>query len=388
MNVSKNDDIEKRLSDTTQSGNDEDGIGNNNSDQRDVIIHHLSSSFLSSPKRLSPRSSSHSVSFSLNESVSDDSKNNNKNRFQLPSTSSTTITQQQQHLDSPNMPNLPKPSPNTLPLLETNIVPGHTNETSPMSHRDHLNEDELPLPPPPPPSSSLSTSTTPPPPSPLPPPLFLSSSKCTTNQSKHQESDNVDGAVSHTNSNVSIPDYLSHKLHSQLNITSNILKSKRKSIAVSSMLRHGDHFSSGTNFNIFRKQQQHHATLPTTKESYDSSTSTTTSESYRLNDLPALPAKLATLSKPPITPFFNSSFRRARHSIDVRALPSYLAKKRHSTFGQLLSGWLVKFFYSFSTFTIIPSLFLISKMNIIRNRFWFMMDNKKNQPFHHSRLLL
>lgn len=48
---------------------------------------------------------------------------------------------------------------------------------------------------------------------------------------------------------------------------------------------------------------------------------------------PQLPAKLATLSKP-------SAFRsrNARHSIDVRTLPSYLAKKRHSTFGQFLTG--------------------------------------------------
>ncbi|XP_054164522.1 uncharacterized protein LOC128962193 isoform X2 [Oppia nitens] len=43
------------------------------------------------------------------------------------------------------------------------------------------------------------------------------------------------------------------------------------------------------------------------------------------------PPKLATLSKPL---FLN---RGARHSIDVKALPSYLAKKRQSTFGQFLS---------------------------------------------------
>ena len=57
----------------------------------------------------------------------------------------------------------------------------------------------------------------------------------------------------------------------------------------------------------------------------------------KASPLRSLP-KLATLSKPP---GFNANMfrnRTARHSIDVRNMPSYLAKKRQSTFGQFLSG--------------------------------------------------
>jgi hypothetical protein len=55
---------------------------------------------------------------------------------------------------------------------------------------------------------------------------------------------------------------------------------------------------------------------------------------------PQLPVKLATLSKPSAHSILTSAFRsrNARHSIDVRALPSYLARKRQSTFGQFLTG--------------------------------------------------
>ena len=68
-------------------------------------------------------------------------------------------------------------------------------------------------------------------------------------------------------------------------------------------------------------------------------TTTTTSESYQLSELPPLPAKLATLSKPTPQSLLASALRsrKARHSIDVRALPSYLARKRASTFGQFIS---------------------------------------------------
>ncbi|CAG2112496.1 unnamed protein product [Medioppia subpectinata] len=55
------------------------------------------------------------------------------------------------------------------------------------------------------------------------------------------------------------------------------------------------------------------------------------------------PPKLATLSKPTTQSALATAFarnRNARHSIDVRALPSYLAKtgRRQSTFGQFLTG--------------------------------------------------
>jgi hypothetical protein len=53
-----------------------------------------------------------------------------------------------------------------------------------------------------------------------------------------------------------------------------------------------------------------------------------------------LAVKLATLSKPSAHSILTSAFRTrtARHSIDVKTLPSYLARKRHSTFGQFLTG--------------------------------------------------
>lgn len=153
---------------------------------------------------------------------------------------------------------------------------------------------------------------------------------------------------SRTDSMGSIPEKVQSNItatHSHLNFAaniSNLLKSKRKSIAVSTMMRRDTLMNSNNNNQL---------TPRLVKESCDSSTSTTTSESYHLNDLPTtLPAKLATLNKPPVNVLFptptTSMFRnrKTRHSIDVRTLPSYLAKKRQSTFGQLLSG----LYFSFS----------------------------------------
>lgn len=145
-------------------------------------------------------------------------------------------------------------------------------------------------------------------------------------------------AASRTSSSCSMPDYLCHKLrlslsnsqqNSKLNVESDSQQHLKplRSPAVSSLTPE-------------IKVKQSSSASRIVKESCDSSTSTTTSESYQLSDLPPLPAKLATLNKPSNQALLATALRsrKARHSIDVRALPSYLAKKRQSTFGQFLSG--------------------------------------------------
>jgi hypothetical protein len=82
---------------------------------------------------------------------------------------------------------------------------------------------------------------------------------------------------------------------------------------------------------------------------------TSTSKTSPLKS-PQFPVKLATLSKPSTHSLLTSAFRgrNARHSIDVRTLPSYLARKRQSTFGQFLTG-----LYFFCSFRLRDTLFFI-----------------------------
>lgn len=157
----------------------------------------------------------------------------------------------------------------------------------------------------------------------------------------------VDGDVSRTNSSCSMPDYLCHKLHS---VTVNVpppLGTAKTSTTLTANNVDGE----GEQAHVKASRNMLGLNAPSTiagsssisrlvKESCESSASTTTSESYQLSDLPPLPARLATLSKPSTQVMLASALRsrKARHSIDVRALPSYLARKRQSTFGQFLTG--------------------------------------------------
>ncbi len=159
----------------------------------------------------------------------------------------------------------------------------------------------------------------------------------------------VDGDVSRTNSSCSMPDYLCHKLHS---VTVSVPPSATANNTTSTTIadsaapenepahvkatRNALGLSVAPPVNLAASS----STSRLVKESCESSASTTTSESYQLSDLPPLPAKLATLSKPSSQALLASALRsrKARHSIDVRALPSYLARKRQSTFGQFLTG--------------------------------------------------
>lgn len=145
----------------------------------------------------------------------------------------------------------------------------------------------------------------------------------------------VDGQPSRTNSSCSMPDYLCHKLHSVTVNGQPATQTDTEDHAPSKSTRNtvGPSVAAST---IACSS----STSRLVKEPCASSTSTTTSESYQLSDLPPLPAKLATLSKPSSQALLASALRsrKARHSIDVRALPSYLARKRQSTFGQFLTG--------------------------------------------------
>lgn len=78
-------------------------------------------------------------------------------------------------------------------------------------------------------------------------------------------------------------------------------------------------------------------TTPATQSPATTDSTTTTTSSPLPS--PRTISRLATLAKPPI-PAIPSLIRgrNPRHSIDVRTLPSYLDKKRHSAFGQFLSG--------------------------------------------------
>lgn len=145
----------------------------------------------------------------------------------------------------------------------------------------------------------------------------------------------VPGA-SGTSSSCSVPDYLYHKF----NLSKNGGGDGSSPLAVDNM-NHSDYHHQHAHLMATMTSDQ---TIPIqsmmVKESCDTSTATTTSESYQVHDLPPLPAKLATLNKPSSQALTLTALRsrKARHSIDVRALPSYIAKKRHSTFGQFLSG--------------------------------------------------
>lgn len=157
----------------------------------------------------------------------------------------------------------------------------------------------------------------------------------------------VDGDVSRTNSSCSMPDYLCHKLHSvTVNVPSPVGTAKTATVTANNIDGDGEkaHVKASRNMLGLSAVPSTIAGSSSTsrlvKESCESSASTTTSESYQLSDLPPLPAKLATLSKPSSQVMLASALRsrKARHSIDVRALPSYLARKRQSTFGQFLTG--------------------------------------------------
>lgn len=145
-------------------------------------------------------------------------------------------------------------------------------------------------------------------------------------------------AVCRTPSSCSIPDYLCHKLHSHSIGSTDHSDSHHRHHLKPQPTRTTTAASSAAPDSSAVQASPNAIRL--VKESCDSSTTTTTSESYQLSDLPPLPAKLATLSKPPTHSLIATALRtrKARHSIDVRALPSYLAKKRQSTFGQFLSG--------------------------------------------------
>lgn len=159
----------------------------------------------------------------------------------------------------------------------------------------------------------------------------------------------VDGDVSRTNSSCSMPDYLCHKLHSvTVNVAPQPMETSKTSTTLTANNIEGEsepaHVKASRNMLGLTVAPSTIAGSSSTsrlvKESCESSASTTTSESYQLSDLPPLPAKLATLSKPSSQVMLASALRsrKARHSIDVRALPSYLARKRQSTFGPFLTG--------------------------------------------------
>lgn len=177
------------------------------------------------------------------------------------------------------------------------------------------------------------------------------------------EDEPANANISGTNSSSSVPDYLIDKFpstattaftnvtgsedigedvadatHHTLKLTKNIIVATVEQTTTATVNIPGGGGASAGPSPLPRK-------LEIIKETCDSSaastvTTTTTSESYKVDDLPPLPAKLATLSKPSSQALLASQFRsrKARHSIDVRALPSYLARKRQSSFGQFLSG--------------------------------------------------
>ena len=141
---------------------------------------------------------------------------------------------------------------------------------------------------------------------------------------------------SRTSSSCSMPGYLCHKMHT---VTVNVPTDTNTDTAEDLHC----HTTAPLEPSVARQDQVPYPCSSASRlgrESCDSSTSTTTSESYRLGDLPPLPVKLATLNKPSSQALIASALRsrKARHSIDVRSLPSYLARKRQSTFGQFLSG--------------------------------------------------
>lgn len=175
------------------------------------------------------------------------------------------------------------------------------------------------------------------------------------------EDEPVNANVSGTSSSCSVPDYLIDKFPSTAT-TAFTNNTGSEDLNVGGEIADNSHHTLKLTKNIIVATVAHETTtvniapaavsagpsplprkLEIIKETCDSSaasTVTTTSESYKVDDLPPLPAKLATLNKPSSQAILASQLRsrKARHSIDVRALPSYLARKRQSSFGQFLSG--------------------------------------------------
>lgn len=215
-------------------------------------------------------------------------------------------------------------------VIMDQTVTSETAETPPESP---------PLPPPPAPEvlSTIEEST------PTPPPLPITALTAPSDDGH---------SVSRTNSIGSVPELHSGGKSQQQPKTLHPHQQRRHFSLFGNALTFGFDASSHRRHNSVvqrknsttaEKVKPSSSTTGITKVICDSptSTTTTTSESYQLSELPPLPAKLATLNKPTNQALLATALRsrKARHSIDVRALPSYLAGKRQSTtFGQFLSG--------------------------------------------------